>query len=73
VEKLPCNCWAEQILKSDWTTAEKVNKITAVSIKEIRKQENMKNASNQSKFTTEEKSTVTINQGNSKSRELQRT
>ena len=59
--------------KNDWTTAEKVNKITAVSIKEIRKQENMKNASNQSKFTTEEKSTVTINQGNSKRRELQRT
>ena len=73
VEKLPCNCWAEQLLKSGWTTAEKAYKITAVSIKEIRKQENMKNASNQSRFTTEEKPTVTINQGNSKNRELQRT
>ena len=58
MEKLPCNCWAKQILKSDWTTAEKANKSTAVSIKEIRKQENMKNASNQSKFTTEEKSNL---------------
>jgi len=23
VEKLPCNCWAEQLPKSGWTTAEK--------------------------------------------------
>ena len=72
VEKLPCNCWAEQILKSGWTTAKKAYKITAISTKEIRKQENMKNTSNQPKFTKEEKSTVTINQGNLKNKELRR-
>jgi len=72
VEKLPYNCWAEQILKNGWTTAENAYKISVISTKEIRKQENMKNTTNQPKSTTEEKSTVTINQGKLKNKELQR-